>query len=156
MLFSVFKVAPFIDYMGIHKNKNIQKNSKYNIEELKKKSIQPKIDFSMIYFSNILQYLPVDDDKQDRSFYNVSTSYLINRYFKKLNNSSNFKSQYNYYKSKAIEQTITMLQDTNLKLNFDLPKELNIVIQGYDYNKMEKILKIEKDIPFKLKVKYYI
>ena len=150
----------FIDYMGIHENKNIQKNSKYNIEELKKKSIQPKIDFSMIYFSNILQYLPVHDDKQDRSFYNISTSYLINRYSKKLNNSSNFKSQYNYYKSKAIEQTITMLQDTNLKLNFDLPKELNIVTQnGYstdEYNKMEKILKKEKDISFKLRVKYNI
>ena len=150
----------FIDNMGIHENKDIQKNSKYNIEELKKKSIQPKINFSMIYFSNIFQYLPVHDDKQDRSFYNISTSYLINRYSKKLNNSSNFKSQYNYYKSKAIEQTITMLQDTNLKLNFDLPKELNIVTQGGyptdEYNKMEKILKKEEDILFKLRVKYNI
>jgi len=150
----------FIDNMGIHENKDIQKNSKYNIEELKKKSIQPKINFSMIYFSNIFQYLPVHDDKQDRSFYNISTSYLINRYSKKLNNSSNFKSQYNYYKSKSIEQTLTMLQDTNLKLNFDLPKELNIVTQGGyptdEYNKMEKILKKEEDILFKLRVKYNI
>jgi len=57
----------FIDHMGIHEKLNIEKNSKNNIDTFKI-TLQDKLNFSMIYFSSIFQYLPVHNDKQSKSF----------------------------------------------------------------------------------------
>lgn len=150
----------FIDYQGIYENKNIQINHTYNIDSLKETStIQKQLNFSMIYFSNVLHYLPVHDNKQNKSFYNISISYLIDRYVKKLQSEEfiEFKYQYNYYKSKMIEQTLIMLKNSNLQLDFELPKELNIVIQSTypldNFKKMQQLLSEDNKPCFRLSVK---
>ncbi|MBS4067611.1 MAG: AAA family ATPase [Sulfurimonas sp.] len=150
----------FIDHMGINEKIDIEKNFTHNIETLKKEAtLQTKLNFSMIYFSNTLQYLPVHNDEQNQSFYNISTSYLIDRYTRKISNDKfiEFKYQYNYYKSKIIEQTIIMLQDIELKLDFELPQELNIVTPDtYPTDKfeiMKKLLKEEDSRDFQSRVK---
>lgn len=85
----------FIDHIGIHEKLDIEKNFTHNIDRLKKdsKNIE-SLNFSMIYFSNILQYLPVHNDKQNKSFYNISTSYLIDRYSRKISNDKLIEFKY--------------------------------------------------------------
>jgi len=147
----------FINDMKISKKKDISIKDTYCIEELKKDAellnkdsslSKVELDFSMIYFSNMLQYLPIFNDEQNKSFSNISISYLINKYSKEMksDNFIEFKYQYNYYKSKIIEQTIIMLRDTNLKLDFALPKELNIVINTTYYSdKLENVKQLITD-----------
>ncbi|MEA2018284.1 MAG: AAA family ATPase [Campylobacterota bacterium] len=150
----------FIDHMGIYEKRDIEKNNIHTIDTLKDSAnIMTEVDFSMIYFSNTLQYLPIHNDNQDKSFYNISTSYLIDRYNRKISNNEfiDFKYQYNYYKSKLIEQRIIMLNDSSLKLDFELPQELNIVTQGTypsdRYEIMKKLLQEEDNNDFRSKVK---
>ncbi len=150
----------FIDRTGIKEKRDVEKNFTHNIETLKNEAtLQTELNFSMVYFSNILHYLPVHNDKQKKSFYNISTSYLIDRYTKKISNDKfiEFKYQYNYYKSKIIEQTIIMLKDSEIKLDFLLPQDLNIVtLDTYPTDKieiMEKLLKEEDSMDFRQRVK---
>lgn len=150
----------FIDHIGIHEKLDIEKNFTHNIDRLKKDSKNTEsLNFSMIYFSNILQYLPVHNDKQNKSFYNISTSYLIDRYSRKISNDKliEFKYQYNYYKSEIIKQTIIMLKDSRIIIDFEIPSELNIVTPGtYNSDKfmiMKNLLKGEDSNDFQSRVK---
>jgi len=87
---------------------------------------------------------------------------LIDRYARKIQNNEfiEFKHQYNYYKSKIIEQTIIMLKQSELKLDFELPQALNIVTQdAYPSDKfdiMNNLLQEENNSNFKSRVKQNI
>ncbi|MDQ7066854.1 MAG: hypothetical protein Q9M40_01985 [Sulfurimonas sp.] len=94
----------------------------------KKQKIQLGINiiFSVIYFSNMYQDLPIHSDTQDKKFFNISTSYLIDKYSKDNQNEKfvPYSSQYNLLKSKSIENVLKMIKDENIVIPFDIPKRL--------------------------------
>lgn len=96
-------------------------------------------NFSLIYYSN--KFSAANDinarciaGSSDSDKFNLSTSYLINKYTNimlEMKNSKgvkyySFESQYNLFISECIQQTLIMLQDEGIKLPFESPSKIYI------------------------------
>lgn len=96
-------------------------------------------NFSLIYYSN--KFSAANDinarciaGSSDSYKFNLSTSYLINKYTNimlEMKNSKgvkhcSFESQYNLFISECIQQTLIMLQDEGIKLPFESPSKIYI------------------------------
>jgi len=127
----------FLYYFRLTKLQLVKKltlKQKYTISKIRKeakKTSSSQYGFSAIYFSNIYQSLPVID-RQDKKFYNITTSYLIDKYSKETANKEiiSYKWAYSVYLSKCIESALIMLGNSNLELPFDKPIKLNIVLSS--------------------------
>ena len=129
------------NYLKLVKKLTLKKS--YFMEEIRKeaKNSNDKYNFSAIYFSNIYQDLPIHNDKQDNKFYNITTSYLINKYSIDMSPGEfiAYKFQYNLFKSKLIENTLMMLEDKDIFIPFDIPKKINIVVASNTNEEFNKI-----------------
>ena len=119
----------YFKFMILKSVKKLVLKQSYTIEEIREESVNPQYNLSVIYFSNIYQSLPMQD-RVDKTFHNIATSYLIDKYSKDSANKEiiSYRWAYFLYLSQSIVKTLIMLENTTLSLPFDKPTKLNIVL----------------------------